>query len=111
MTTDAQSLADLIADCGGMTIDVPLGSGTAVQRRELSRAHRDLIVAALRQPPAQTLPTEEEIARAIYDAFDFQPGWGADVKPAWVPNGNSHKQNEARRYARAARASLPSEDQ
>jgi hypothetical protein len=51
----------------------------------------------------------EAAAQAIYEHWKF----GADdlprtvPKPAWVPNGNSHKQEEARGYARAALAALP----
>lgn len=42
-------------------------------------------------------PRVEDAARAIYDAMPYdEPG----VKPAWVPHGNSIKQDEARARAR-----------
>ncbi len=42
----------------------------------------------------------EEVARAIYDQFPYDGE--LPVKPAWVERGNSLKQGEARRMARAA---------
>jgi hypothetical protein len=45
----------------------------------------------------------EKAARAIYDMMPFD-GVGSEKKPAWVEGGNSLKQDEARRYARAALA-------
>lgn len=42
----------------------------------------------------------ELAAEAIYDLMPFDEPHG--TKPAWVPRGNSLKQDEARSYARAA---------
>lgn len=44
----------------------------------------------------------EQRAQAIYDAMAFD-GVGASEKPAWVPHGNSLKQDEARQLARDER--------
>lgn len=42
----------------------------------------------------------EKAAQAIYEEYTFGlEGMPAYDKPAWVPNGNSLKQDEARRYA------------
>lgn len=41
----------------------------------------------------------EAVARAIYEGMPYD---GLTKKPAWVFRGNSWKQDEARRYARAA---------
>ena len=48
----------------------------------------------------------EKAAKAIYDLmpFDDQGPYGVREKPDWVEGGNSLKQDEARRYARAALA-------
>lgn len=43
----------------------------------------------------------ERVAEAIYTKMEFTDR-GVGVKPLWTDGGNSHKQNEARRYARAA---------
>jgi hypothetical protein len=48
----------------------------------------------------------EQRAQAIYDAMPFD-GVGAREKPAWVPQGNSLKQDEARQLARAERKAEP----
>jgi hypothetical protein len=48
-------------------------------------------------------PLVEFYAKAIYGAMEYD---GPGEKPEWVPNGNSLKQDEARRYARAVIASL-----
>lgn len=42
-------------------------------------------------------PPVERRAEEIYDALPYD---GAGEKPAWVPNGNSFKQDEARTLAR-----------
>jgi hypothetical protein len=44
----------------------------------------------------------ESVARAIYELMPFDDRGGLAEKPAWVEGGNSLKQDEARRYARAA---------
>ena len=46
----------------------------------------------------------ERVARAIYKLFEYDVGApaGSDGKPVWVEGGNSLKQDEARRLARAA---------
>jgi hypothetical protein len=41
----------------------------------------------------------EKAAQPIYDRFIYDEH---GAKPAWVPHGNSLKQDDARRYARAA---------
>jgi hypothetical protein len=41
----------------------------------------------------------DDIAQPIYDLFVYDK---AGTKPAWFPNGNSRKQDEAREYAKAA---------
>lgn len=41
----------------------------------------------------------EEVAKAIYDQFSYTK---SGVKPEWVENGNSLKQDEARALARKA---------
>lgn len=43
----------------------------------------------------------ETMAEAIYYLMPFDDSWGR-VKPKWVENGNSEKQDEARTYAYAA---------
>jgi hypothetical protein len=43
-----------------------------------------------------------DTAQEIYEAMPYDGPDGA--KPAWVPFGNSDKQDEARRYARIARS-------
>lgn len=54
--------------------------------------------AAQAQPVAdREKAAQEAIAAIFYDLFSY-PGPGA--KPAWVPGGNSFKQDEARRLAR-----------
>lgn len=40
----------------------------------------------------------EKRAEQVYDAMPYD---GSDAKPAWVPGGNSLKQDEARQLARA----------
>ena len=48
----------------------------------------------------------EAIAKAIYDVMPFD-GPSHKTKPAWVENGNSLKQDEARSLARQALATSP----
>ena len=43
----------------------------------------------------------ERVARVVYELMPFD-GKYPDSKPDWVDGGNSLKQGEARRYARAA---------
>ena len=52
--------------------------------------------ALLSGPPE---PSEEEVARVIYERVMDGPVVGE--KPAWVPGGNSLKQDEARVHAQA----------
>lgn len=42
----------------------------------------------------------ERRAKEIYETFSFDGGGPETAKPAWVPNGNSDKQDEARAMAR-----------
>ena len=59
-------------------------------------------IAALQAQGSESEPDKlEKAARAIYDMMPFD-GVGSEKKPAWVEGGNSLKQDEARRYARAA---------
>ena len=61
-------------------------------------------LSALRSALAQSESEPDKLekaARAIYDMMPFD-GVGSEKKPAWVEGGNSLKQDEARRYARAA---------
>jgi hypothetical protein len=44
-------------------------------------------------------PKVEDTAKVIYEQMLYD---GPGSKPAWVPGGNSHKQQEARDVARAA---------
>jgi hypothetical protein len=63
-------------------------------------------LSALRSALAQSESEPDKLekaARAIYDIMPFD-GVGSEKKPAWVEGGNSLKQDEARRYARAALA-------
>jgi hypothetical protein len=63
-------------------------------------------LSALRSALAQSESEPDKLekaARAIYDMMPFD-GVGSEKKPAWVEGGNSLKQDEARRYARAALA-------
>ncbi len=41
----------------------------------------------------------ERVAKAVYEALTYE---AVGVKPKWVERGNSLKQGEARKYARAA---------
>lgn len=53
-------------------------------------------------PSAQAEPSEAQIEHAaipIYEAFPYD---GPGTRPAWVPNGNSLKQGEARSIALSA---------
>jgi hypothetical protein len=59
----------------------------------------DTLRALLAGPP---VPSEEEVARTIYERVMDGPVVGE--KPAWVPGGNSLKQDEARDHARAVLA-------
>jgi hypothetical protein len=61
-------------------------------------------LSALRSALAQSESEPDKLekaARAIYDMMPFD-GVGSEKKPAWQEGGNSLKQDEARRYARAA---------
>jgi hypothetical protein len=62
--------------------------------RDKARAKAKEIVADVREE------CEERVANAIYDVmpYDGAKGW----KPGWIPSGNSHKQDEARRLAKIA---------
>ena len=48
---------------------------------------------------ADTSELREEAARIIYDAFPYKGEVSPPTKPAWVVNGNSIMQTEARRAA------------
>jgi hypothetical protein len=68
---------------------------------------RDENLARIRQLEEARTPTDadvERVASAVFAAMRT-PG-----KPHWVPCGNSFKQDEARRYARAAIAAMPVPD-
>lgn len=56
------------------------------------------------QPSAGGVTEEmvERAARAVYERMPFDGDAQYKVKPPWVERGNSLKQDEARRYARAA---------
>ena len=61
-----------------------------------------ICIAAPQAQGSESEPDKlEKAARAIYDMMPFD-GVGSEKKPAWVEGGNSLKQDEARRYARAA---------
>ena len=45
---------------------------------------------------------KEQMAKGIYDKFDFEPTTTIRVKPEWQDGGNSLKQQEARDYAKAS---------
>lgn len=49
----------------------------------------------------------EEAAKAIFDLMPYDGPLGTQ-RPAWVPHGDSLKQDEARRYASAALGMTPS---
>lgn len=51
-------------------------------------------------PHNRSFEPVEVVARKIYNDFTFDDG-PRDQKPAWVPHGNSDKQDEARALARA----------
>jgi hypothetical protein len=63
--------------------------------------HIDLLRAAIVAFDASPRYGVEEIARAVYDAMPYD---GPGAKPAWVPRGNSLKQDDARAIARAVLA-------
>ena len=47
----------------------------------------------------------ERVAKSIYERMEYD-GPPNTAKPEWVPRGNSFKQDDARRYARAAIAAM-----
>jgi hypothetical protein len=51
----------------------------------------------------------EDIAEMVYEAFPFVPELGVPQKPAWVRNGNSFMQDDARRAASNIMARLRDE--
>jgi hypothetical protein len=61
----------------------------------------DWIIEPLYAIPAPPQPGREEIAKIVYDAFDFSPTIGTPHKPEWMPGGNSFMQDRARRAANA----------
>lgn len=90
-------------------IEPPRGTETVGRHQELKRA------AGVAPGPSDPTPPDrrEAIARIIYDAFpfyppcEFNPETGERIlKPAWVDNGNSIRQDDARRAADAILALL-----
>ena len=61
----------------------------------------DWLIEPLYAIPAPPQPGREEIAKIVYDAFDFSPTMGTPHKPEWMPGGNSFMQDRARRAANA----------
>jgi hypothetical protein len=88
-------ISDWLASCqvGQWT---PFEAATALKA---ALAKEGYLVAPTSQSPS-VRPGVEQIARIIYDAFPFTPRNTADQKPEWVPNGNSYRQDDARKAAR-----------
>src|SRR5882672_3088620 len=57
----------------------------------------DWLIEPLYAITAPPQPGREEIAKVVYDAFDFSPTMGTPHKPEWMPGGNSFMQDRARR--------------
>jgi hypothetical protein len=77
------------------------GEWTSWHFSDASQKHPSL--NSLQEQPLFTRPVSldrEAVARIVYDAFPFEQRHGMAEKPAWVTNGNSLKQDEARKAAR-----------
>jgi len=77
---------------------LPWSSLDERQQEHVREEVRTVLALAIPAPPQ---PGREEIAKIVYDAFDFSPTMGTPHKPEWMPGGNSFMQDRARRAANA----------